>query len=596
MANKLGMKQKLHSLLLLVVLLSWSIVIAASDFDDGILKYTITSSANLEVRCDGFTDAHKNDTCLIIPDIVSYNGQLYSVCKLDEDAFEFCKSLVSVNLDKSKLTFLSEGAFSGCTNLVSVTLSPNIKWIRDYAFESCKSLAYINLENVESIGEDGFYGCISLKEISIESLKSTGSRAFAYCDSLKSIDLNKSRLTSLAQGVFEGCKGLTTVVIPSTIFKEFYGETTLSCFRGCTSLETAEVYSNVIPGGLFERCTSLKSVILSSNTKFIYEAPFAGCSQLKYIQCLALNAPTFKRTEYAASWLLTGLFRFEEEYDNVTLVVPQNATGYDANFWNKLKIPAKGCLCDYSIELEQGIYAANDISYSRDNIKPGSYATFCLPFDTNLSEVSDAFENVYTANQTALYKPDGKLILLLQKIDKDASISAGQPFVAKLKDNVTEVTFCNNKLMTVDSDIMQNGTPTPLRVFDWDGTSGLLTENTDIKVSYGGALSTMTGVGSEYETFNSNGTFGPTKGGQVKAFRAYVLKEDAVTQGRVKSISFGIEGNDGTTNIETIVDSPEKNTDKMVYSIDGRLVNTTGNVIGLPSGIYIKNHQKIYVK
>ena len=137
MANKLGMKQKLHSLLLLVVLLSWSIVIAASDFDDGILKYTITSSANLEVRCDGFTDAHKNDTCLIIPDIVSYNGQLYSVCKLDEDAFEFCKSLVSVNLDKSKLTFLSEGAFSGCTNLVSVTLSPNIKWIRDYAFESC---------------------------------------------------------------------------------------------------------------------------------------------------------------------------------------------------------------------------------------------------------------------------------------------------------------------------------------------------------------------------------------------------------------------------------------------------------------------------
>ena len=55
------MKQKLHSLLLLVVLLSWSIAIAASDFDDGILKYTITSPENLEVKCDGFTDAHKND-------------------------------------------------------------------------------------------------------------------------------------------------------------------------------------------------------------------------------------------------------------------------------------------------------------------------------------------------------------------------------------------------------------------------------------------------------------------------------------------------------------------------------------------------------
>ena len=63
MSNKkiIFMKQKLHSLLLMVVLLSWSMVIAASDFDDGILKYTITSPSNLEVQCDGFTDAHKND-------------------------------------------------------------------------------------------------------------------------------------------------------------------------------------------------------------------------------------------------------------------------------------------------------------------------------------------------------------------------------------------------------------------------------------------------------------------------------------------------------------------------------------------------------
>lgn len=33
-----------------------------------------------------------------------------------------------------------------------------------------------------------------------------------------------------------------------------------------------------------------------------------------------------------------------------------------------------------------------------------------------------------------------------------------------------------------------------------------------------------------------------------------------------------------------------------VYTIDGRLINNTGDIEGLPSGIYIKNHQKIYVK
>ena len=74
------MKQKLHSLLLLVVLLSWSIAIAASDFDDGILKYTITSPENLEVKCDGFTDAHKNDESVVIPETVKYNKKkLYGI-------------------------------------------------------------------------------------------------------------------------------------------------------------------------------------------------------------------------------------------------------------------------------------------------------------------------------------------------------------------------------------------------------------------------------------------------------------------------------------------------------------------------------------
>ena len=73
------MKQKLHSLLLMVALLSWSMVVAASDFDDGILKYTITSPSNLEVRCDGFTNAHTNDESVVIPETVNYNNRTYTV-------------------------------------------------------------------------------------------------------------------------------------------------------------------------------------------------------------------------------------------------------------------------------------------------------------------------------------------------------------------------------------------------------------------------------------------------------------------------------------------------------------------------------------
>ena len=564
------MNQKLHSLLLMVVLLSWSMVIAASDFDDGILKYTITSPENLEVQCDGFTDAHINDESVVIPETVNYNNATYSV--------------VSIRV----------GYYAGLGNEVrKITLPSSLKKIGDFAFYYCQKIEEIIIpKNVTSIGEWAFCHCQSLESVEIpSSVTSIGDYAFIGCTNLASLELSYG-IKSIGNGAFQGCTSLESVKLPNSI--EFLGS---EAFFECVSLTSITLPSNIeiVPPYFVANCSVLKSIEIPASVKTVWSGAFYQCKTLKSIICNSLEAPAFRQIPISSA-VCNDYLCEPALASQITLVTPKGAVGYTEAPWSYFKAPEALRLTDENASLDAGAYPIGSLTYYRSNMTSGSYATFCLPFDTNLSEVSDAFENVYTANQTALYKPDGKLILLLQKIDKDASISAGQPFVAKLKDNVTDVTFSNNKLMTVDSDIMQNGTPTPLRVFDWDGSSGLLTENTDIKVSYGGALSTMTGVGSEYETFNSNGTFGPTKGGQVKAFHAYVLKEDAVTQGRVKSISLGIEGNDGTTNIETIVDSPEKNTDKMVYSIDGRLVNTTGSVIGLPSGIYIKNHQKIYVK
>ena len=655
------MKQKLHSLLLLVVLLSWSIAIAASDFDDGILKYTITSPENLEVKCDGFTDAHKNDESVVIPETVKYNKKNYTVVLIRNLAFWNCSGLTSINIPSS-VTSIGDFAFSGCSGLTSIDIPSCVTTINglfadcsgltsidipsrvtsidSYAFRGCSGLTSIDIpSSVTSIGFYAFSGCSGLTSIDIpSSVTSIGHYAFSGCSGLTSINIPSS-VTSIGDNAFEKCSSLTSLVIPSSIYSipdyAFYDCTKLisikfpleiksignSAFQGCTSLESVKLPNSIeslgseafagclsltsitlpsnieiVPPYFVANCSVLKSIEIPVSVKTVWFGAFYQCKTLKSIICNSLEAPAFRQYPLSSSVVCSDYLCEPALASQITLVTPKGAVGYTEAPWSYFKAPEALRLTDENASLDAGAYPIGSLTYYRSNMTSGSYATFCLPFDTNLSEVSDAFENVYTANQTALYKPDGKLILLLQKIDKDASISAGQPFVAKLKDNVTDVTFSNNKLMTVDSDIMQNGTPTPLRVFDWDGTSGLLTENTDIKVSYGGALTTMTGVGSEYETFNSNGTFGPTKGGQVKAFRAYVLKEDAVTQGRVKSISLGIEGNDGTTNIEAIVDSPEKNTDKMVYSIDGRLVNTTGSVVGLPSGIYIKNHQKIYVK
>lgn len=112
------MKQKLHSLLLMVALLSWSMGIAASDFDDGILKYTITSPSNLEVQCDGFTDAHKNDESVVIPETVNYNNRTYSVVSVVGDYYY---------------------GFGG-TNIKAIRLPSSLRKIGSYAFYTCKNL------------------------------------------------------------------------------------------------------------------------------------------------------------------------------------------------------------------------------------------------------------------------------------------------------------------------------------------------------------------------------------------------------------------------------------------------------------------------
>ena len=40
----------------------------------------------------------------------------------------------------------------------------------------------------------------------------------------------------------------------------------------------------------------------------------------------------------------------------------------------------------------------------------------------------------------------------------------------------------------------------------------------------------------------------------------------------------------------------KKNTNNCVYTIDGRLINTTGSLKNLPAGIYILNGKKISIK
>lgn len=198
------MKQKLHSLLLMVALLSWSMVVAASDFDDGILKYTITSPSNLEVRCDGFTNAHTNDESVVIPETVNYNNRTYTVTMIGDGDSTY-----------------SNGSCSFSSKLKSILLPNSIVTINNYCFSKCYSLTEINIPNsVTAIGDVAFEGCGLTSLVIPESIKKIGNGAFYGNSHLMEVFFLGSEKPKIRSNAFDYCHSALTLYVPN---KETYG-------------------------------------------------------------------------------------------------------------------------------------------------------------------------------------------------------------------------------------------------------------------------------------------------------------------------------------------------------------------------------------
>lgn len=201
------MKQKLHSLLLMVVLLSWSMVIAASDFDDGILKYTITSPSNLEVRCDGLNTEHWNDEDVSIPSTVNYNNKTYTV--------------TTVGCNGSITPGVYSTSFS--KNLKSILLPNSIVQINHHCFYECHKLMEINIPNsVTTIEYSAFSDCDLASLVIPESVKKIGGSAFSNNRHLMEVFFigeEKPNYNDYSSP-FSGCHSALTLYVPN---KEAYG-------------------------------------------------------------------------------------------------------------------------------------------------------------------------------------------------------------------------------------------------------------------------------------------------------------------------------------------------------------------------------------
>jgi len=193
-----------------------------------------------------------------------------SVKKIGENAFYYCKNLLSVSLG-SGITEIGQRAFFRNTQLTSMKIPDSVKTIGKGAFEDCSDLRSVTIgSGVTEIGEEAFYLCYGLTSVTIPgSVKTIGKGAFKDCNDLRSVTIG-SGVTEIGENAFCACYRLTSVTIPGSV--KTIGK---SAFRNCTSLNSVTIGKGVITikeGAFYS--ADLESVVIPNSVKTIEQEAF----------------------------------------------------------------------------------------------------------------------------------------------------------------------------------------------------------------------------------------------------------------------------------------------------------------------------------
>ena len=225
------------------------------------------------------------------------------ITKIGSSMFSGNSTLTSVDLGKN-IKYIGSSAFSRCNYFVgsgkdnTIDLS-NVVSIEDNAFSGCPLLAGATFStSLKEIGNNAFSNCTNIKSLSIPaSVTSIGQNAFNTNTSLTKVDFAaKSKLSKLGDGAFSNCSLLETVSVGGSSYNTLPSGTDTApddrgnanlgknIFRNCVKLQKFTVPSTYVylPEGMFDSCTTLKTVDLTKATKLetIGTHCFTRCSGL----------------------------------------------------------------------------------------------------------------------------------------------------------------------------------------------------------------------------------------------------------------------------------------------------------------------------
>lgn len=127
---------------------------------------------------------------------------------------------------------------------------------------------------VTSIGNGAFYGCNGLTSVIIpDNVTSIGDIAFWNCSGLKSISI-PDNVTSIGEAAFSDCSGLTSISIPNGVVSIKMGT-----FAHCSELTCINIPNSVTSIGdvAFYACLSLTSLTIPNKVTTIGQGAFESC-------------------------------------------------------------------------------------------------------------------------------------------------------------------------------------------------------------------------------------------------------------------------------------------------------------------------------
>jgi Flp pilus assembly protein protease CpaA len=215
------------------------------------------------------------------------NPEFFDLCKqqgwVERDDFmtlEECAAVTNAQMAQIAGTKASNyvSKAKDCKSLVQLQYFTGLTEIPEYCFGKCTLVTKVVLppNTVTSIGDDAFDGCSGLSSVIIpNSVTSIGVGAFADCSSLRNVIIPNG-VTSINTATFYNC-GLTSITIPNTVTS--IGD---YAFEECSDLASVTIPNSVSSIGkyAFDVCRSLTSVTIGSGVTKIGEFAFYSCSNL----------------------------------------------------------------------------------------------------------------------------------------------------------------------------------------------------------------------------------------------------------------------------------------------------------------------------